>query len=371
MGQVTYVMKAIPAHERQLQTGLPRLPRLLRSIETMTGSFAVPYALSREGRLTSAQNGIKEYEYRCPGCLYPLILRTGRTRRSHFAHKGSSSCAAESAVHKTAKLLIVQTITDWKTGCGPAPRIHRSCPKAKEHVINIAYLPSTIERAVEEVMVGQARRVDVGLMVGTEVAAAIEVLVSHPVDQVKGAEIGVPWIEVDGQAILGQPLDWKPTQDHFGPLRKCEPCAAEERAHEKELRQAAERARAVLKERSLFALKVAYDCRLRLGPAPPYSFGLRRCPRCSEFTPVAIWESKHSNPNAPPPEPRPILLRYVRSPCNGNAQWVNICFTCGETQSDYFLETSPDSPFFGIQEHYAAIHAYLEFVESKECVRER
>lgn len=72
---------------------------------TNYSGFSVPYA-SSYGELVSAFDATKGFDYFCPACESPLVLRKGDKRKAHFAHKPNGNCSGEAALHKIAKKLI-------------------------------------------------------------------------------------------------------------------------------------------------------------------------------------------------------------------------------------------------------------------------
>ena len=57
--------------------------------------------------------------------------------------------------------------------------------------------------------------IDVALMVENEPAAAIEIRVSHAVDENKARLLPIPFIELDGQAVIDNPTIFQPVRDCF------------------------------------------------------------------------------------------------------------------------------------------------------------
>lgn len=77
----------------------------------MNAKLKIPFAL-RDGRLIH----ISEVESGgghggiCPACESPLIARKGMKMRHHFAHRPEATCNPETALHRTAKLLLCEGI---------------------------------------------------------------------------------------------------------------------------------------------------------------------------------------------------------------------------------------------------------------------
>ena len=87
----------------------------------------VPFAFDGEKRLYDPQSAEKGKSYFCPACQDTVILRKGKIKTAHFAHKASETCNQETIIHKTAKQLIVDVISDWKSGKIEAPVLKRTC----------------------------------------------------------------------------------------------------------------------------------------------------------------------------------------------------------------------------------------------------
>jgi hypothetical protein len=176
-------------------------------------AFAVPWALNLRGRLVHASTASKDEEpFRCPvpTCEEPrLILRAGAIRVRHFAHLGKSGCAPESVEHWAAKLRIAEVVADWVAGRSTPPVIVRTCGCGGEMRQR---LPERVRAAKVEVGTGGLRP-DVLLVDSADApVAAVEVFVTHAVDDAKAARLAIPCIEVCAAEILADPLAWSPRQ---------------------------------------------------------------------------------------------------------------------------------------------------------------
>lgn len=63
------------------------------------------------GSRIEAQDAAPGESYRCPGCNAELVLKHGRIRTPHFAHKAETSCdwaKSETPQHRAAKLLVAE-----------------------------------------------------------------------------------------------------------------------------------------------------------------------------------------------------------------------------------------------------------------------
>lgn len=79
-------------------------------------------------------------------------------------------------------------------------------------------LPDKVDRAILEYRMPEGSIVDIALMVANEAAAAIEIRVTHAVDENKAKSLSVPFIELDGQAVIENPTIFQPIRDHFLPF---------------------------------------------------------------------------------------------------------------------------------------------------------
>ena len=62
------------------------------------------YALDKDKKYINIKDAIKGNAYYCPCCGAPMIIREGKIKRKHFAHKANTeNCSYESYLHKLAK----------------------------------------------------------------------------------------------------------------------------------------------------------------------------------------------------------------------------------------------------------------------------
>lgn len=303
----------------------------------------IPMALDEEGRLHRAATAPREGRYFCPACGGPVLLRRGPIRVPHFAHRpdpaypASAACRPETAIHRAAKLQIRQAIADWKAGRGPQPVIQRHCAVCQRKVHQP--LPDDLEEAVLEYRLPDGFVVDVALMARGEVRAAVEIRVSHPVEEEKARRLPVPFVELDGHEVVEKPLEWRPIRERLRPYR-CRLC------------------RKIFRQFTTLAGQLAQ----RFGIALPdriYRYGIARCYRCHKLTLVFAWPDPSPPPDqpadhppvahwsrVPPPEPRPPNVRRVYSRTLGERYWASACLACGALLGGWFLQAEPDGPFF-------------------------
>lgn len=156
----------------------------------------------------------------CPVCAGPVVLKLGKVRVHHCAHPPNSDCAAtqpETIIHLNSKLhiyrqlqqanklTVIEECTDGRH-ITPNTRLFLldrepklSCQKTRKHI----WLQDW-DRIEVEYRVG-SRRPDIALLSNGKVVGAIEVFVSHAVDDEKAEHLkalNIPWLEVIGQESL-------------------------------------------------------------------------------------------------------------------------------------------------------------------------
>ncbi len=308
-------------------------------------AFRVPLALDRHGRLLSPGEVGSGEPIACPGCGLSLVLRAGAVRAHHFAHPSGTPCSPESALHRTAKLLVAQAVNDWRTHTMPPPKIVRTCKNSGCHEKHPQPLPNNVARAAVERRLPSGLVVDVALEDSKEnVVAAVEVFFSHEVSDAKSARLDLPWIELAADGILDNPTLWIPTKS--GHLRSwtCSECTKIAKAEARE--QERNRAETERNER------LANDLlRFNLSAYPSYSKGaVTRCPRCARPVWTLNWPGKHADRwqepirnRAPHPRPPIVQTRKVAS-CEWSDRvdrtgrtsrhwdifkaWVTVCSVC-------------------------------------------
>lgn len=288
----------------------------------------VPVALNNQNRLCAPQQAIKGHDYICPSCQEKVILRKGEIKTAHFAHKLSEVCNQETILHKAAKHLIAQTISDWKSGQGDRPVLQRVCEVCRDMIKQP--LPDKVESAVLEYRMDEGFIVDVALMVKGTPAAAVEIRVSHAVDEQKAKSISIPFIELDAHKVIENPNIFLSLRDTFN--WRCYKCENAEKD---------------------FVAKVNKISKLSRVPLPTgkyYRYGPAQCYRCKREIIVFAWPKTSEWDKSQPkvkPIPKTIQVRYGRT--IGNKYWANTCPYCHAIQGDFFLFFEVDSPFFGIR----------------------
>jgi hypothetical protein len=155
--------------------------------------FRVPFGLAGE-ELVGRSEAERGAEYACPACGAPLVLRAGAIKSKHLSHKPSATCTPETVLHATAKLLLARTLHAWLAGTTDVT-CHRTCDDCGESMP--FQLPrSRADRVAVEQRLACGRIPDVSLWLGGDCTLAVEVFVTHAVDEDKDKALPVHWIEL-------------------------------------------------------------------------------------------------------------------------------------------------------------------------------
>lgn len=214
-------------------------------------SVKIPFALAGAVigfPLTAARNG----EWKCPECGSAVIVKRGKVKQAHFAHKSTSSCTGESLLHKATKEWISAHV------CDPEFSITSRCHCCSTPITvfrGSAALSGATETTVHYSKVGCANssneyhtctshctqtnlpavyRVDAAAMHGSAPAAYIEVTHTHGTTASKMAHLAsvsynnafeVKAIDLVSEAYPLKLLDVR--------HRRCRPCLRKALAHKR------------------------------------------------------------------------------------------------------------------------------------------
>jgi|GEM_PF-6571287 len=143
----------------------------------------------------------------CPICEQQVTLKLGQKRAHHFAHRPEDICIAtkpETAMHLNCKFHIYRQLQAARklyisTSC-------RSCGNRKPMLWKQDWDAVEVEYKMNSL------RPDIALLQNGKVIGAIEIFVTHAVDEEKVRRLqsqGVDWIEVyGGEAIYAEPNMW-------------------------------------------------------------------------------------------------------------------------------------------------------------------
>ena len=105
------------------------------------------------------------------------------------------------------------------------PRLKRNCEVCRDPIEQL--LPDKVEFAIPEYRLDKEFVVDVALMVENAPAAAVEIRVSHAVDERKAKSLSIPFIELDGHKVIENPTVFLSLRDTF--RWSCQTCNAAKR----------------------------------------------------------------------------------------------------------------------------------------------
>jgi uncharacterized protein YlaI len=291
----------------------------------------VPFAHDPAAGIIWPDHAQKGITYLCPNCQEKLIFRAGEIKRHHFAHKPNGVCSQETVLHKSAKLLVQVAVRAWKLGKAAVPEVVRQCGNC--HESSPQPLPGKVTDALLEYRLPDGFVSDVALMQGARAVAAIEVHVTHAVDEKKSERLSIPFVELEAAAVLESPRRWEPIVDNFRPYT-CPKC------HERLARYVR------------LTREIANSCKIDL-PTSYYRYGLHRCYKCRQIILAFDWPGRDLRTKTPPqqqPVPNSVQYRYVRFV--NTEYWVNTCPLCHATQGDNYLFMEPGGPFMGAELSY-------------------
>lgn len=289
----------------------------------MTKNFLdleIPYGLHPQGYLIRADEAEKQVQYYCPACEKPLVFRAGEYMVKHFAHMVNTQCSGESIIHKTAKMLIAQAISE-QADATKKRTLNLQCTCKCCNSEFVKQLPhGTFTSSHEEKSVGNYICDLVAQKEGQDVLA-IEIFHTHKVDNIKAKNLSLHWIELSAESVLNNPYYWQPTQVNLK-VTVCEKC----KKHIRKLKlilnkwNVGEYPAAIFKDpsRSLYLAEI------------------ETCFKCKQEIPVFWWNGVPFCESAPPePKPKTIAFKYSKS--YEGSYWANTCANCGATQGDNFL----------------------------------
>ena len=280
--------------------------------EPRSKGFRVPLGRDVGGSLVDPVRAIRGEVYCCPGCDSRLVLRKGSKVRHHFAHKASTTCSGESALHQTAKLLVAEQVANG------SPTFILECETCRQP-FNVPFPRDRDLTAAVEYRLPNGRVVDVAALYNQTPQLGVEVFVSSAVDERKAVDLDLPWIELAAEEVVDSPDVWRARQ-HGLQVRSCRVCRRAEQIWSAE------------RDRVLALYKFA-------AVSKTYIVSPVFCWQCHKLTPVFQWANKAGmwDTEASPPEPRPRTLRKVFTQTTGTRYWANHCAACGSVQGDFYI----------------------------------
>jgi len=182
----------------------------------------VPFALDDEKWLCDPETADRGRSYYCPACKDSVILKRGDFKIPHFAHKDADACNQETILHKTAKQLIVEVISEWKSGKIDAPILRQTCNMCDNSrdisLSNISQLDE-VDCAIPEYRTSHGFLVDVALIdANTKPVAAIKIKGTQAIGKNKAKKLSLPFIELEGEEIIDNPYLFEPIRGSFEPF---------------------------------------------------------------------------------------------------------------------------------------------------------
>ncbi|MDO8716957.1 MAG: competence protein CoiA family protein [Dehalococcoidales bacterium] len=157
----------------------------------------------------------------CPSCGNPVILKLGDVRVHHYAHKTEEGCEStkrDNALHENTKFHIHRQLST-----GTQLYLEQRCSNGcgNRQIVSWA---NYIERPEVERSIG-SRRPDISILCSDGTSKAIEIKVTHAVEDEKAVDFEnekICWIEVEGsESIYDGENVW--TIDKPLPFLKCKP----------------------------------------------------------------------------------------------------------------------------------------------------
>jgi predicted RNA-binding Zn-ribbon protein involved in translation (DUF1610 family) len=301
----------------------------------MKNQLKVPLAFNSSQEIVKPTDASKDETYYCPGCGDVLILRKGTKKIPHFAHMASDNCSNETIIHSLAKKSIAEVVDRFISSTSPSPKVKRRCSVCGD--LHEQNLPQTVTAVSIERILKTGFVADVALSSNDEVLAAIEVRVTHEVPEDKAKSIGLPFIEVSGEDILKDPMNWYPLKDHFKPF-SCTTCDSAKRQFWHKLQEVSNSTGVTL-------------------PREYYRTTTSHCWKCKKEILVFDWPGNRDS-DAVPNEPRPNSIQYRYSKTVGHKYWANTCPYCHQIQGNFFMFSEPDSNFFGFRSGEDTVEDY-------------
>jgi hypothetical protein len=147
----------------------------------------------------------------CPQCDRRIILKLGKVRAHHAAHRAQDICAAtaaETALHLNAKFHLASQLRQVTTISLREKCQNQECDQVRQREWAASWDAVDVERRVG------TRRPDVTLFRGGAAVAAVEVFATHAVDDEKArvlADAQIPWVEVRAIEVL-EGAAWTPAK---------------------------------------------------------------------------------------------------------------------------------------------------------------
>lgn len=320
---------------------------------TTETELKVPFGKTSSGVLVTVSEADGASEYFCPGCESKLVLRDGEIRKKHFAHPVDSLCTQETILHRTAKALLAAVVEE-NASHDDRSSVYLACECdwcQQSHTVELT--ARTFSGVSVEKTVGSYVCDVVAARSGGD-ALAIEVVVTHRMEQRKATDLSLPWIELNAGDVITNPRRWSPIRSKIK-ATICTNC----KENNRRVQAVADRWGV---DRGIYSPLQRRDGR-------QYVAAVERCFKCKEEIPV-FWWSGIPFCESTPPEPRPRTIARRFSKQYGGAYWANTCANCGVIQGDNYLflfegavlAHLPRSDSFQKQQSSAAVSEFMKIV---------
>ena len=259
-------------------------------------------------------------ECTCLHCKGLMIARQGRVQAHHFAHHGPYCGGGMTWLHRTAQ----EILTRERTIILPTRRY------------GLASGMVTFVDVIKEANIG-SRRVDCLGLTDTGARIAIEIRVTHEVDDEKLRDFrsqNIAAVEVDLRHLSKALPDWDMLREAI--------CDSNEHIQWLHDPDASEKELAAMRAFEAHTRDLAQQ--LDVGPfSDEYDLSAVYCWKCDAATPVFEWTKERTVPALPadedtePPEPIPRTLSIGYSYMAGVSYWGNRCVECNMLQGDFYL----------------------------------
>ncbi len=147
----------------------------------------------------------KANKYKCPSCDQDVILRKGKIKKSHYAHKKSENPCyyydrpSESQIHKDAKMLM-KMLLDNKTNMTFCRKCCYCDKEDPEHICDISYNDNS--KAVIEYRFHynhSKRSADIALVEDDNIKYIFEICYKNKTKEENRPE---PWFEIDAESFI-------------------------------------------------------------------------------------------------------------------------------------------------------------------------
>lgn len=289
----------------------------------------VPYGFNDEGDLVSSEVAIRGVNYYCPECRERLVHRAGEVNIKHFSHPSGTNCTPESILHKIAKHLIAEVVSQNSKGLA-AIKLESYCESCGL-VFDTEIPKGTFSHAEKEVFFSPYICDVVAYRPSLE-PLGVEVFYTHKVGMDKRNNLSIYWLELKAEKVIENPYHWQPTQSRLKSTL-CTTC----KSHCKHVQSIADKWNIPRKLYSPIQRKNISS----------YIASTETCFKCKEEIPVFWWQGVPFC-QIVPPETRPSTIKLSNSKQWGGTYWANTCANCNVIQGDNYLFIFDSAPFSGL-----------------------